>query len=103
MGVPSCFLPAHHCMHCKTNPLSSTVTCHAVQVQLPEQFKHVVCEAMEAAAIPVPQPEGRWEQAAHALKVRPEYAGVIGTLTVLFKQVAALTVTDLPFVSYQAP
>lgn len=75
-----------------------THTCHAVQVQLPEQFKHVVCEAMEAAAIPVPKTEERWEQAAHALKVRSEHAGLIGTLTVLSKQIAAPTVTVPPSV-----
>ena len=81
----------------------TTVTCRAVQVQLPEQFKHVVCKAMEAAAIPVPKTEERWEQAAHALKVRPKcYAGLVGTLTVLFEQVAALTVTNLLLVWYQA-
>eukprot|EP00891_Asterochloris_glomerata_P007880 jgi/Astpho2/7880/e_gw1.00117.125.1_t len=39
-----------------------------MRVQLPEQFKQVVCEAIEAAAIPVPKTEERWEQAAHALK-----------------------------------
>ena len=38
---------------------------------------------MEAAAIPVPKTGERWEQASHALKVRPEHAGLIGTLTVL--------------------
>ena len=82
-------LAAQHCTHCKTNVVVSTITCHAVQIQLPEQIKHVVCKAMEAAAIPVPTTEERWEQAAHALKVRPEYAGYIGTLTVLSSKLLA--------------
>ena len=81
-----------------SGPLSLHYTCHAVQVQLPEQFKQVVCEAIEAAAIPVPKTEERWEQAAHALKVRSEHTGLIGTLTVLSKQIAAPTVTVPPSV-----